>query len=99
MENIIYIAERKKQVSEVIKQTVDYDDKTPSGVTVSCYNLTTSATDNSLLSSTTATIISNTATVNISAGTDLNDYRISFLATFSDSQVWKDDILLHVKNI
>lgn len=99
MENINYIQERKKQTGETIKQTVDYDDKTPSSVSVSCYNLTTSATDNTLLSSTTATIISNTATVNVLGGTDLNDYRISFLATFSDSQVWKDDILLHVKNI
>jgi hypothetical protein len=56
----------------------------------------TGATDNSVLASTTATIVGTQARVKVQSGTTGIDYKITFLVTLSDGSVLEEDVLMQV---
>lgn len=96
--------ERKfqKQPAEAYPIAIDYTNRLPSGLTlasgtVSGTNLATGSADNSVLSSTTATLDGNKLKVKIQAGAHGTDYKITFLAALSDSSVLEDEIIMQVR--
>ena len=103
MEKTEYIQQLEKQSTERRLISIDYSDvlggATLSSVAVTGVNLASGATDNSIVHSTTATIVGDTSTVYAKSGTSGQKYRITFTATLSDAQVFKDDILMTVKDI
>lgn len=91
-----------KQPGESYPIAIEYENKLPSGTTlssgaVSARLLPALTLDNSVLASTTATLDSTRLKVKVQAGTDGNNYKITFLATLSDSSVLEDDITMRVR--
>lgn len=103
MEKTDYLQQIEKQSSERRLVTIDYSEvlgsASLSSVAVTGYNIATASTDNTVISSTTGTIIADTATIYVRSGSSGQRYRITFTATLDDSQVFKDDILMTVKDI
>jgi hypothetical protein len=104
MEKIRYIAQLEKQSSEKRPFTVTYTDRMPSGATLSsctvaAYNLVSGTLASSVVSSMTATIDGDTASVFLQAGTDSVRYKITFTATLSDGSIFEDDVLMAVKDL
>ena len=91
-----------KQPGESYPIAVEYENKLPSGTTlvsgtVSARLLPGLTLDNSVLGSTNATLDSTRLKVKVQAGTDGNDYKITFLATLSDASILEDDIVMRVR--
>lgn len=100
-----YIDEITMQSTERRPYTVNYAGRLPSGVTisscaVSAVNLYTGQTDNSILSSTSASTTTTTASVGLRSVANNTRYAVSFLATTTDANfIPKDDILVIGDNI
>ncbi len=99
MESVRYIATVVKPSAEKRAFTVDFTDRMPTSATlsscaVSGVKLSTAATDNTVVSSTTATIDGAGASVFIQAGTAGQKYRITFTATLSDGSILPEYVLL-----
>jgi hypothetical protein len=91
----------EKQPAESWPIAVEFSGKLPSGAslssgTVSAIRTDTGATDNSVLASTTATIVGTQARVKVQSGTTGIDYKITFLVTLSDGSVLEEDVLMQV---
>lgn len=103
-EETVYIEEFSKQTSERRSVTVTWENRIPTGVTISscavaAFILPAQTADNSVISNTTATVTSYTASVYAVGGTNGTRYRISFTATLSDTQILKEDVLMIVENV
>lgn len=91
-----------KQPAEKRTIAIEYARELPSGVTlVSGTVAATNLSDNSsasgaVLVSTTATISGTQAKVQTQAGTNGIDYKITFLTTLSNGDIWEDDIIMKV---
>ncbi|MCS6302372.1 MAG: hypothetical protein H8K07_01700 [Nitrospira sp.] len=93
-----------KQPNEAYTIAFEFAGKLPSGAslstgTVSAIRLDTGATDNSVLASTTATIVGTQARVKIQAGTSGVDYEVTFLVTLSTGDVLEEDVIMQVINL
>lgn len=91
----------EKQPAENWTIAVEFVGKLPSGATlqsgtVSAIRLDTMATDNSVLASTTATIVGTQARVKVQAGLTGIDYKLTFLLTLSNADVLEEDLLMQV---
>jgi hypothetical protein len=91
-----------KQPAESYTIAVEFTGKLPTGATltsgtVSAVRLDTGAADNSVLASTTATIVGTQARVKVQAGTSGVDYKVSFLVTLSNSDLLEEDIEMRVQ--
>lgn len=91
-----------KQPAEKRTIAVEYLNELPSGVTV--VSGTVAAVDgngvdvaSTVLTSTTATISGTQARAQVKAGTSGVDYKITFLTTLSNTDIWEDDILMQVR--
>src|SRR4051812_28637081 len=92
-----YVQIFEKASYEKLPRTVAYEDRMPDGVTlvsatVSATNLYSGATDNTVLSSTTATIAGTDASVFVLDGTSGYRYVVTFRAVFSDGSKFRDDL-------
>lgn len=90
-----------KQPFEEYNIAIEYSGKLPSGTslstgTVSAVDTSTGATDNSVLSGTSATIAGTQAKIKVIAGVANKKYAISFKVTLNDGQKLEDDVLMHV---
>lgn len=93
--------EFEKQPAESYTIAVEFAGKLPSGAslasgTISAVRLDTGATDNSVLASTTATIVGTQARVKVQAGTSGIDYKITFLLTLSNGDLLEEDVLMRL---
>lgn len=84
-------------------RTVQYADRMPEGASLSSVavvatNLYSGATDNTVISDTTATIDGTDASVFVQGGTHGSRYVISFRATLDDGTKFQDDFLLIVED-
>jgi hypothetical protein len=91
----------EKQPAEAYTIAFEFAGKLPSGAnlssgTVSAIRMDTGATDNSVLASTTATIVSTQARVKVQSGLTGVDYKITFLMTLSNGDLLEEDILMQV---
>lgn len=91
----------EKQPSESWTFAVEFVGKLPAGAslasgTVSAIRLDTGATDNSVLASTTATIVGTQARVKVQAGTTGVEYKLTFLVTLSNSDLLEEDVIMQV---
>lgn len=77
------------------------DSVTVSSVAVAAVNNRTGATDNSVIGSTTGTVLESGAAfaVTVQNGTDGQDYKISFTYTCSDGEIRQEDLLMLVREI
>lgn len=94
----------EKQPNESYTIGVEFANRLPfsatvSSGTVSAKDLSTGATDNSVLSSTTATISGTQARVKVLGGTHQKNYKVTFAVTLSDSGVLEEDIEMRVREI
>lgn len=92
-----------KQPAESYTIAVEFAGKLPSGAslssgTVSAIRLDTGATDNSVLASTTATISGTQARVKIQAGTAGVKYKLTFLVTLSNGDIFEEAVAMDVEN-
>jgi len=92
----------EKQPAESYTIAVEFAGKLPTGAsltsgTVSAIRLDTGAADNSVLASTTATIVGTQARVKVQAGTSGLDYKLTFLATLSNGDVLEEDLIMEVE--
>lgn len=104
MEAVEFIDTVVKPVAEKRSYTVTYTGRMPAGATlVSCAVAAVGKFDGaaaaSVLSSGTATISGNTASVFLQAGAAGQRYIITFTATLSDGSILPDYVLLIVKAI
>lgn len=93
-----------KQPAESFTIAVEFAGKLPSGAslvsgTVSAVRTDTGATDNTVLASTTATIVGTQARVKVQAGTSGIDYQVTFLCTLSNGDVLEEDLTMDVESI
>lgn len=93
-----------KQPAESYTIAVEFLGKLPSGVslssgTISAVRLDTGATDNSVLASTTATIVGTQARVRVQAGTGGIDYKLTFLCTLSNGDLLEEDVVMEVESL
>ena len=92
-----------KQPGENYPFSVDYTGQLPTGATLSSAAVTVIQIDTgtnvtaTLLASGTATISGNQAIVRLQSGTNGQAYRITFLATLSDTSILEDDVILRVQ--
>ncbi|BFU90161.1 MAG: hypothetical protein NTAFB01_13480 [Nitrospira sp.] len=91
----------EKQPAEAYTIAFEFSGKLPTGAnlssgTVSVVRLDTGATDNTVLASTTATIVGTQARVKVQSGTTGIDYKITFLVTLSNGDVLEEDVLMQV---
>lgn len=91
-----------KQPAESYTIAVEFAGKLPTGAslssgTVSALRLDTGATDNSVLASTTATIVGTQARVKVQAGTSGLDYKITWLMTLSNGDILEEDVTMDVE--
>lgn len=100
MANYIEVFE-KSAAAERVPKSIDYADRMPSGATlssctVSAVILPAGTADNSVISSTTATVSGTAASVFVRAGVAGFRYAIRFTATLSDTTVLPDELLMIV---
>lgn len=92
-----------KQPAEKRTIAIEYQDELATGVTLSggtvaAVNLSDgSSASATVLVSTTATISGTQARAQVQAGTNGTDYKITFLTTLSNSDIWEDDVTMKVK--
>lgn len=91
-----------KQPAESYTVAVEFAGKLPTGAslasgTVSAVRLDTGATDNTVLASTTATIVGTQARVKVQAGTSGIDYKLTFLMMLSNGDVLEEDVTMEVE--
>lgn len=92
-----------KQPSEKRTIAVEYQNELPSGVTLSSGTVSAisladgSDASSAVLTSTTATISGTQARVQTKNGTNGVDYKITFLTTLSNTDIWEDDVVMKVK--
>lgn len=92
----------EKQPAENFPFAVEFGGRMPSGLTlVSCalsaINTATALTDNTVLASTTGTIVGTNAVARVKAGSNGSTYKITYLVTLSDDSVLEEDVLMDVK--
>jgi hypothetical protein len=93
-----------KQPAEGYTIAIEFANKLPSGAslstgTVAAVDVQAAATDNSVLSTTTATISGTQARVKVISGTDGKDYKITFTCALSDTSTLEEDVLMRVRAI
>lgn len=93
-----------KQPSEIITYGVNFTARMPEGATLSSATVSaiflgdgTSATGTVLLSSI-CTIVSSTAKFTVQSGINGGDYKITVLATLSNSNILETDILMMIRS-
>lgn len=91
----------EKQEAEKITIAIEYVNRLPSGATVvsgvcSGINLTTNAADNTIFTSTTATISGTQAKVQVIGGTRGTTYKVTVTTTFSNGDILEDDVEMQV---
>jgi hypothetical protein len=92
-----------KQPAESYTIAVEFAGKLPAGATlvigtVGAVRLDTGATDNSVLASTSATIVGTQARVKVQAGATGVDYKLTFLLTLSSGDLLEEDIAMQVRD-
>ena len=90
-----------KQPAESYTIAVEFAGKLPTGATlvsgtVSAVRLDTGAADNSVIASTTATIVGTQARVKIQGGTSGVEYKLTFLVTLSNTDQLEEDLDMRV---
>lgn len=93
-----------KQPAESYTIAVEFAGKLPSGAslasgTVSAVRLDTGATDNSVIASTTVTVVGTQARVKVQAGTSGLDYKITLLMTLSNGDILEEDVTMDVEAV
>ena len=93
-----------KQPFEEYTITADFSTQIPGGetlasATVSATNIETSVVDNTVITSTTATIASPNASIGVLGGTTNTNYKIEFRGTTNTNKKFEKDILMYVRNL
>lgn len=94
----------EKQSSEAYTIAIEFVGRLPSGAslssgTVTAQNLSTGATDTTVLASTTATIATTQAKVKVQAGANQTSYKITFTLTLSDASILEEDVTMKVVDL
>lgn len=92
----------EKTPNEKYTITVDFEDRLPTGATVSsgtvgAIDLSNGQSTEDVIGSTTATVTTTTAAVVLQAGTANKDYKITFTVTLSNSNILEEVIELRVR--
>lgn len=93
-----------KQPLESYTIAVEFAGKLPSGATlasgtVSAVRMDNGATDNSVLASTTMTIVGTQARVKVQGGLSGIDYKLTCLITLSNSDLLEEDVTMEVESL
>lgn len=93
-----------KQPSEQTTRAFEYANRLPfsatlSSATLTAYNLSTQATDTSVLESTTGTVSGTQVRFRAKAGTNGVNYKITCYATLSNGDILEDDVEMRVADL